>query len=156
MAAEILTQRTESFAELSAVYGEKGVAGAQARLQVVLEFKSLKPKTVRLNCRRVPSPAVDELARKAGVSLGTLWRWYRLYRSAYASAQGNVHLKAKAGFEALTRTSSSCCWTMLDLLSWASRLVDSSRRRTSIVSQRMACDSTTSTRPHFAHLRERA
>ena len=82
MAAEILTQSTESFvAELSAVYSEKGVAEAQARLQVVLEFKSIRPKTVHLNGRRVSSPAVDELARKAGVSLGTLWRWYRLYRS---------------------------------------------------------------------------
>ncbi len=101
MAAEILTQRTESFAELSAVYSEKGVAEAQDRLQVVFEFKSLRPKSVPLNGRRVPSPAVDELARKAGVSLGTLWRWYRLYRSAYASSQGNVHLKSKAGFEAL-------------------------------------------------------
>ncbi len=101
MAAEILTQRTESFAELSTVYSEKGVAEAQARLQVVLEFKSIRPKSVHLNGQRVPSLASKELARKAGVSLGTLWRWYRLYRSAYASSQGNVHAKAKAGFEAL-------------------------------------------------------
>ncbi len=101
MAAEILTQRTESFAELNAVYSEKSVADAQVRLQVVLEFKSTRPKSVHLNGRRVPSPAVDELARKAGVSLGTLWRWYHLYRSAYASSQGNVYAKAKAGFEAL-------------------------------------------------------
>ncbi len=81
MAAEILTQPTHclteestSFAELGVLYGEKGVAEAQARLQVVLEFKSIRPKTVQLNGRRVPSPAVDEFARKAGVSLGTLWR----------------------------------------------------------------------------------
>ena len=83
MAAEILTQTSDSFAELSAVYSEKGVAEAQARLQVVLEFKSLKPKSVQFNGRRVPSPALQELAQKAGVSLGTLWRWYRLYRSAF-------------------------------------------------------------------------
>jgi putative transposase len=113
MAAEILTQRTESFAELSAVYSEKGVAEAQARLQVVLEFKSIRPKTVQLNGQRVSSLASKELARKAGVSLGTLWRWYRLYRSVYASSQGNVHGKAKAGFEALIprqrgRTEDSC------------------------------------------------
>ena len=89
MALEILTQSTHcltegspSFAELGVLYGEKGVAEAQVRLQLVLEFKSLKPKTVHLNDRRVPSPAVDELARKAGVSLGTLWRWYCLYRLA--------------------------------------------------------------------------
>ena len=96
MAAEILTQRTESFAELSAVYSEKGVAEAQARLQIVLEFKSIRPKTVHLNGRRVPSLAIKDLAGKAGVSLGTLWRWYRLYRLAYDLVQGNVHAKAKA------------------------------------------------------------
>jgi transposase InsO family protein len=108
MAAEILTHPTRcltegstSFAELGVLYGEKGVAEAQSRLQVVLEFKSLRPKSVHLNGQRVPSLASKELARKTGVSLGTLWRWYRLYRSAYASAQGNVHGKAKAGFEAL-------------------------------------------------------
>lgn len=101
MAAQILTQTTDSFAEVSVLYGEKAVAEAQARLQVVLEFKSLKPKTIQSNGRRVPSLAVDELAQRVRVSLGTLWRWYRLYRSAYASAQGNVHVKAKAGFEAL-------------------------------------------------------
>ncbi len=107
MAAPIVSQPTypleehSSFVELGVVYGDKAIAEAQARLRVVLEFKSLRPKTVHLNGRRVPSPAIDELARKAGVSLGTLWRWYRLYRSAYASAQGNVHGKAKAGFEAL-------------------------------------------------------
>ena len=129
MAAEILTQPTNfhtegftSFAEFGVLYGEKAVAEAQFRLQVVLEFKSLKPKTVHLNGQRVPSLALKELARKAGVSLGTLWRWYRLYRSAYASAQGNVHAKAKAGFEALIprqrgRTEDSfsspaaSCWT---------------------------------------------
>ena len=94
MAAEILTQPTHcltegstSFAELGVLYGEKGVAEAQARLQVVLEFKSLKPKTVPSNGRRKPSSAVEKIAQEAGVSLGTLWRWYRLYRSAYASAQ---------------------------------------------------------------------
>jgi len=115
MAAQILTQPTSfpttepkalprgysSFAELSVVYGEQAVAEAQTRLQLILEFKSLKPKSVQLNGRRVPSPAVEQLAKKAGVSLGTLWRWYQLYHSAYTSAQGNTHLKAKAGFEAL-------------------------------------------------------
>ncbi len=35
------------------------------------------------------------------MSLGTLWRWYRLYRLAYDLTQGSVHGKAKAGFEAL-------------------------------------------------------
>ena len=120
MAAEILTQPTHcltegstSFAELGVLYGEKVVAEAQVRLQIVLEFKSIRPKTVHLNGRRVPSLAIKELARKAGVSLGTLWRWSRLYRLAYASAQGNVHVKAKAGFEALIprqrgRTEDSC------------------------------------------------
>ncbi len=51
MAAEILTQPTHcltegstSFAELGVLYGEKGVAEAQARLQVVLAFKSIRPK----------------------------------------------------------------------------------------------------------------
>ncbi len=120
MAAEILTQPTNyhtegstSFAELGVLYGEKAVAEAQARLQIVLEFKSIRPKTVHLNGRRVPSLAIKELARKAGVSLGTLWRWYRLYGLAYGAARGNVHLKAKAGFEALIprqrgRTEDSC------------------------------------------------
>ncbi len=108
MAAEILTQPTHcltegsaSVAELGVLYGEKGVAEAQVRLQVVLEFNSLKPKTLQVNGYRVASPAAQELAEKAGISIGTLWRWYRLYRLAYASAQGNVHAKAKAGFEAL-------------------------------------------------------
>jgi len=108
MAAEILTQSESTFAtgssslaELSVLYGEKAVAEAQARLQIVLEFKSLKPKTILSNGRPKPSPVVAELAHKAGASVGTLWRWFRLYRSAYASAQGNVHVKAKAGFEAL-------------------------------------------------------
>lgn len=106
MAAEILTQptssqRDSSFAELALLYGDKAVREAQARLQVVLAFKSLKPKTVASNDQRIPSPTAEELARKAGISLGTLWGWYRLYHSAYDSAQGNVHLKARAGFEAL-------------------------------------------------------
>ena len=108
MAVEILTYPTihraegsSSFAELSVLYGEKAVAEAQTRLQIVLDFKAIKPKSIVLDGRRVPTTAVEELARKAGVSLGTLWRWYRLYRSAYNSTQGNVHLKAKAGFEAL-------------------------------------------------------
>ncbi len=101
MAVEILTQRGEAFAELSILHSQKAVAAAQARLEVVLEFKFLKPKTIDSSGRRVPSAAVKELAEKAGISLGTLWRWYRLYRVAYDSDQGNVHLKAKAGFEAL-------------------------------------------------------
>lgn len=107
MAAQIVSQPTypleehSSFAELGVVYGDKAVAEAQARLRVFLEFKSLQPKTVRLGSCRVLSPTVDKLAECAGVSNGTLWRWYRLYRSAYASAQGNVHVKARAGFEAL-------------------------------------------------------
>jgi len=100
MAAEILTQ-SESFAELATLCSEKAVAEAQTRLQFVLEFKSLKPKTVEGNGHRVPGPEVEELAQKAGVSIGTLWRWYRRYRLAYDSTQGSVHTKAKAGFEAL-------------------------------------------------------
>lgn len=108
MALEILTQHpslsaegSNSLAEFSVLYGEKAVTQAHARLQVVLEFKPIKPKTRELNGQCVPSPELQELARKARVSLGTLRRWYRLYRSAYASAQGNVHSKSKAGFEAL-------------------------------------------------------
>src|SRR3990172_5788757 len=100
MAAEILTQ-AESFAELSTLYSEKAVGEARSRLEVVLEFKSLKPKTLQSNGCRVASLVVEELAQKAGVSTGTLWRWYRLYRLAYESSQGSVHTKAKAGFEAL-------------------------------------------------------
>jgi len=100
MAAEILTQ-SESFAELAAFYSQKAVAEAHTRLQVVLEFKSLRPKTVQANGFRLSSPAVEELAQRAGVSVGTLWRWYRLYRLAYDSTQGSIHTKAKAGFEAL-------------------------------------------------------
>jgi len=92
---------SDSLGEFSIVYGEKSVAEAQTRVQVVLEFKALKPKYVQSNNRQVLSPTVRQLAQKAGVSLGTLWRWYRLYRSAYAATQGNVHLKARAGFEAL-------------------------------------------------------
>jgi putative transposase len=68
---------------------------------VVLDFKALHPKTVHLHGHRVPSLAVEELAQRARVSLGTLWRWYRLYRSSHAEARGNIHSKAKAGFEAL-------------------------------------------------------
>ena len=79
MAAEILTQ-TESFAELATLYSEKAVADAQNRLQVVLEFKSLKPKTIQQNGYRVASPAAEKLTQKAGVGIGTVWRWYRLYR----------------------------------------------------------------------------
>ncbi len=108
MAVEILTYQTihraegsSSLAELSVLYGEKAVAEAQTRLQIVLDFKAIKPKSVLVNDRRVPTSAIEELAQKAAVSLGTLWRWYRLYRSAYNSTHGNVHLKAKAGFEAL-------------------------------------------------------
>ena len=100
MAGKILIQ-SESFAELATLYSEKAVAEAQSRLQSVLEFKSLQPKTVQANGCRVPSPAAEELAQQAGVSIGTLWRWYRLYRSAYEGAQSGVHTRAKAGFEAL-------------------------------------------------------
>jgi len=100
-ASTLALRGSSSFAELTVVYGKKAVTEAQTRLQLVLEFKSPKPKTIQLNGRRVPSPAVEQLTERAGVSLGTLWRWYRLYRSGYASAQGNTHLKAKAGFEAL-------------------------------------------------------
>ena len=100
MAAEILTQ-SESFAALSTLYAEKAVDQARSRLEVVLEFKSLKPKTVRSIGCRVASPVVEELAQRAGVSTGTLWRWYQLYRLAYDSTQGGAHARAKAGFEAL-------------------------------------------------------
>lgn len=93
MAAEILTQ-SESIAELATLYGEKAVSEAQSRLQFVLKFKSLKPRTVQANGCRQPSPEVEELAQRAGVSIGTLWRWYRLYRLVYESAQGSVHTKA--------------------------------------------------------------
>jgi hypothetical protein len=72
MAAEILAETSAPFAEFSVAYGEKAIAKAQSRLQVVLEFKSLKPKIFQSNGRRVPNPAVEELARKAGVSIGTL------------------------------------------------------------------------------------
>ena len=79
MAGEILTQptgfqRDGAFTEIAVLYGEKAVREAQARLQVVLEFKSLKPKSVQFNGSRIPSPAVEGLTRKASVSLGTLWR----------------------------------------------------------------------------------
>ena len=49
MAVEILTYPTtfraegsSSFAELSVLYGEKAVADAQTRLQIVLDFKAIK------------------------------------------------------------------------------------------------------------------
>ncbi len=90
-----------SCAELSLLHGEKAIAEAQSRLKVVLDFKTLRPKTVCLHGQRVPSPAVEELAQNASVGLGTLWRWYRSYRSSHAAVQGNIHAKAKAGFEAL-------------------------------------------------------
>ena len=90
-----------SFAELSAVYGERALAEAQDRLLAVLDFKVLKPKSVQSHGLRIPGQAVERITKNAGVSLGTLWRWYRLYRSAYAATSGNIHVKAKAGFEAL-------------------------------------------------------
>jgi len=105
MAAQILTEstnsRTQGLSEFSIVYGERAVAEAQSRLQLTLEFKAVEPKSTLSNGRRVPSLAVQRLAEKAGVSLGCLWRWYRLYRLACTSVQGNPQAKAKAGFEAL-------------------------------------------------------
>lgn len=101
MAAEILAQTSETFAELSPLYSEKALSEARRRLEIVLAFKSIRPKTVARNDRRTLSQETIELTEKASVSIGTLWRWYQLYRLAYASAQGSAQLKAKAGFEAL-------------------------------------------------------
>lgn len=104
MAAAILTDPKEaghSCAELALIYGEAAVAAAQIRLKLILEFKATHPKTVRENGQRLPSPAILELAHRAGVSLGTLGRWYSIYRSASRAAHGDARAKARAGFEAL-------------------------------------------------------
>lgn len=43
-AVALAPRGSASFAKLSVVYGEKAVAEAQTHLQVVLEFKVLKPR----------------------------------------------------------------------------------------------------------------
>jgi len=86
---------------LCALYGDQAISTAQTRLRTVLSFIPVAPKSSRFGDRWVATDEVEELARQAGISLGTLWRWHRQYRRAYSSTPGGARAKAQAGFEAL-------------------------------------------------------
>jgi hypothetical protein len=85
-----LVLRFETTPQLISAYGEKSVTEAQLRLKAVLDFEALQPKTVRFNNRQIPSPEAVGLMETAGVKFATLWRWLRLYRSAWTGTPGNV------------------------------------------------------------------
>lgn len=91
----------EHRALLANLYSAKSVERAHLRLQAILAFRNVKPKTDSRTGRQLPTGPVLAICLQFRVRSNTLWRWSQIYQRGCHSTQGDSRIQARAGFEAL-------------------------------------------------------